>query len=266
MKRRIRIDNARIQLFRNTEPGLVLPGEFVDSCLLTWMESGQLHCVTDGQDTLLSPGELHISQPGQWQMQYADMDSTPQFVRIALEPGCGDLTPLTGHRISLTAEEAAWMSRAFRELQTPDIYSEDIILSSLEMILLTLLRRHMSMPVIAEESSGETEIIRRAQQAVSTHVREKLTVPMVARMAEVSPSYLTALFQKHLSISPGEYIRRVKLQESKRLIREGRMNFTEIAAALNYSTIHHFSRQFKEKFGISPTEYAASAKSAESDS
>ena len=60
--------------------------------------------------------------------------------------------------------------------------------------------------------------------------------------------------------APGEYIRRIKLQESKQMIREGNMNFSEIANALQYSTIHHFSRQFKEKFGITPTEYAKSVK------
>ena len=73
-------------------------------------------------------------------------------------------------------------------------------------------------------------------------------------------AYLTVLFQKNLQISPGEYIRRIKLQESKQMIREGNLNFTEIAAALQYSTVHHFSRQFKEQFGITPTEYARSVR------
>ena len=31
-------------------------------------------------------------------------------------------------------------------------------------------------------------------------------------------------------------------------------------AALQYSTVHHFSRQFKDKFGITPTEYAKSVR------
>ena len=69
-----------------------------------------------------------------------------------------------------------------------------------------------------------------------------------------------ALFHKNLQISPGEYIRRIKLQESKQMIRENNLNFTEIAAQLHYSTVHHFSRQFKEKFGITPTEYAKSVR------
>ena len=85
-------------------------------------------------------------------------------------------------------------------------------------------------------------------------------MPLLARQVDVSPSYLTALFHKNLQISPGEYIRRSKLQESKQMIRENDLNFTEIAAALQYSTVHHFSRQFKEKFGITPTEYAKSVR------
>jgi AraC-like DNA-binding protein len=71
---------------------------------------------------------------------------------------------------------------------------------------------------------------------------------------------MTALFHKNLQISPGEYIRRVKIQESKQMIREGNMNFTQIAATLHYSTVHHFSRQFKDKVGFTPTEYAKSVR------
>ena len=71
-------------------------------------------------------------------------------------------------------------------------------------------------------------------------------------------SRLTALFQQRLSITPAEYIRRVKLEESKQLIRAGEMNVSEIAAHLNYSSVQQFSRQFKSKFGISPNEFAKS--------
>ena len=52
----------------------------------------------------------------------------------------------------------------------------------------------------------------------------------------------------------------MKLGQSKQMIREGQLNFTQIAENLQYSTVHHFSRQFKEKFGITPTEYAKSVR------
>ena len=108
--------------------------------------------------------------------------------------------------------------------------------------------------------SGENAIIRNAQRFVQEHVTDKLTVPIVAENIGVSASYLTALFHKHLQLSPGEYVRRIKLQQSKQLIREGQMNFTQISESLQYSTVHHFSRQFKQMFGMTPTEYAKSVR------
>ena len=150
------------------------------------------------------------------------------------------------------------------EQEKPDPFTNDILLSELNLILILLLRETVSPKGGKLQTSNavhsENEIIRRAQQYISAHIREKLSVPLVARQVDVSPSYLTALFHKNLQISPGEYIRRIKLQESKQMIRENHLNFTEIAAALQYSTVHHFSRQFKEKFGITPSEYAKSVR------
>jgi AraC-like DNA-binding protein len=155
------------------------------------------------------------------------------------------------------------LQQMLRQQEQMDAWSTDIIISQLTILLLLLLRSD-GAPVEKLKASNslhsDNEIIRRAQQVISTHIREKLTVPAVAERVDVSPSYLTALFHKNLQISPGEYIRRMKLQESKQMIRENSMNFTEIAAALQYSTVHHFSRQFKEKFGITPSEYAKSVR------
>ena len=131
----------------------------------------------------------------------------------------------------------------------------------LNQLLLQLYRQRLFTP--AQPLKGEAAIITRAQRVIATYAHEKVSVPLVAQRAQISPSYLTALFQKRLGISPGEYIRRVKLQVSKELIRDTQMNLTEIAAALAYSTVHHFSRQFREKFGISPSEYAKTVRNEE---
>jgi len=156
------------------------------------------------------------------------------------------------------------LQQMLRERDRMDECSGDMIISQLTMLLISLNRQTEAKVESKLQTSNsihsENEIIRRAQIYVSTHIREKLSVPVVARQVDVSPSYLTALFHKNLQISPGEYIRRIKLQESKQMIRENNLNFTEIAAELQYSTVHHFSRQFKEKFGITPTEYAKSVR------
>ena len=231
---------------------------------LTYVDRGELHSVVDGQDLLLKQGDLVLYGPNQWHMQYADIGVAPRFVTISFDVGGGDLTPLLNRSFTATPNMTRLLEQMLIEQERMDLFSRDIILSQLNLLLQYLLRdaagsgNRKLQTVNAVHS--ENEIIRRAQQYITTHIREKLSVPLVAQQVEVSPSYLTALFHKNLQISPGEYIRRIKLQESKQMIRENNLTFTEIAAQLQYSTVHHFSRQFKEKFGITPTEYAKSVR------
>ncbi len=249
--------------YQELEQGHLFSGEAHDLAELTYVDRGSLHSVVEGQDILLQQGDLALYGPNQWHMQYADVDVAPRIVTVTFSVAGCDLTPLLNRRLPVSQSTSDLLRRLLREQETPGRYSMDIIFSLLQQLLLNLLRecdRPAAKAQAPHLANNENDIIRRAQQYITAHIREKLSVPVVAQNIQVSPSYLTALFQKHLSISPGEYIRRLKLQESKGLIREGEMNFTEIAEALQYSTVHHFSRQFKEKFGITPTEYAKSVR------
>jgi len=264
MEYQTRVEGIYTFFYPEKEQGFLFSGESHPMPELTYVDQGELHSVVEGADILLKQGDIVLYGPGQWHMQYADIGVAPRFVTISFDVGGADLTPLLSRRFTAPQHVAALLQSMLREQEHMDMFSQDIILSQLNLILLYLLREsanpteHKLQP--SNSIHSENEIIRQAQQFISSHIREKLSVPMVARQVDVSPSYLTALFHKNLQISPGEYIRRIKLQESKQMIRENDLNFTQIAHALQYSTVHHFSRQFKEKFGITPTEYAKSVR------
>lgn len=259
----MKIENLYTFFYHEKERGFLFSGESHSMLELTYVDQGTLHSVVEGQDLLLEQGDMMIYGPGQWHMQYADMEVAPRYVTISFDAAGGDLSKLTNRKFRSPQKAIALLQQMLREQERMEVHANDMIISLLTVLLITLMRE-VDQPgdklQPAHCINSENEIISRAQQYVSWHIREKLTVPMVAKNADVSTSYLTALFHKHLQISPGEYIRRIKLQESKQMIREGNMNFTEIATVLQYSTIHHFSRQFKEKFGLTPTEYAKSVK------
>ena len=194
-------------------------------------------------------------------MQHAEKDVAPKLLVIAFEAEGYDLSVLANRRIRASAKAVSLLQQMLWEQEHTEAYAEDMLISLLRLLLLTLLRENRENGV--QEQTGqclnsENQVIRRAQQYIADHVTEKLTVPAIAQAVQVSASYLTALFHRHLQIAPGEYIRRIKLEKSRQMIRQGQMNFTEIAESLQYSTIHHFSRQFKEKFGITPSQYAKS--------
>jgi len=264
LERKLHVDGIYTFFYHEKEQGFLFAGESHPMLELTYVDQGSLHSVADGVDLLLKQGDMVLYGPNQWHMQYADIGVAPRYITVSFDASGLDLTPLVNRRFAVPQQAVKLMQQMLREQERMDEYSGDMILAQLAQLLMTLLRQTESPSEARLQTSNaihsENEIIRRAQIYVSTHIREKLTVPLVARQVDVSPSYLTALFHKNLQISPGEYIRRIKLQESKQMIRENNLNFTEIAAELQYSTVHHFSRQFKEKFGITPTEYAKSVR------
>ena len=249
--------------YHEKEKGFLFPGEAHHMLELTYVDQGTLHSVADGKDLILQQGDFTLYAPDQWHMQYADMDVSPRYVTLSFTVSGGDLTPLF-NRVHKTGQKTmAILQQLLQEYNRQDEFSLDMMLTLLTQLLIILLRQadsgNSKLPT-AYSLHNENEIVRKAQQFISKNIRKKLSVPIVSSGIDISPSYLTALFHKHLQISPAEYIRRTKLQESKQMIRENTMNFTEIAAVLQYSTVHHFSRQFKEHFGITPSEYAKSVR------
>ena len=264
MDRRVRVGGIYTFYYQEREQGFLFPGEAHPMPELTYVDQGELHSVADGQDILLKQGDIAVFGPDQWHMHYADIGVAPGYITITFDLEGVDVTPLLNRKFAAPQPLVALLKQMLREQERMDEYSNDVLIAQLTQVMVLLLREAAAPTGTKLQTSNavhsENEIIRQAQQYVSAHIREKLAVPLVARQVDVSPSYLTALFHKNLQISPGEYIRRIKLQESKQMIRENNLNFTEIAAELQYSTVHHFSRQFKEKFGITPTEYAKSVR------
>lgn len=247
--------------YQEKEKGFFFKGEQHSAVELTYIDKGSMHSVVGGADIILSQGELMLYGENQWHMQYADIDTSTSFITISMDLDCSYADLLYNRKFRASPRTTQLLQQILEEYEKDDVFSSDMIICKVQEVLLTTLRddqkagkpEALKTPVAM---NNENEIIARALDHIGNHVYEKLSVATVANASNVSASYLTSLFHKYMQISPGEYIRRIKLEESKKLIREGKMNFTQIAELLQYSTVHHFSRQFKDKFGITPTEYA----------
>jgi len=55
-------------------------------------------------------------------------------------------------------------------------------------------------------------------------------------------------------VSANEYIRKVKLQRSMQLLKEGESNVTEVAMLTGFNNIGYFRKCFKKEYGISPSD------------
>ena len=76
----------------------------------------------------------------------------------------------------------------------------------------------------------------------------------------MSVSKLKLLFREKAGTGPIDYWIRLRIERAQELIRQGTMNYTEIAESLGFASLHYFSRQFKRVTGTSPSQYAVTLK------
>lgn len=261
---RMAIRGIRTLFDQEKEEGFHFRGESHPQYELTYMDKGSMHSIAGGRDTLLSAGEMTLYGPDQWHSQYAEPGEAVRFLTVSFDMDCEEADALLERKLAVGAQERALLEAMLEESRNPRPMSGDMICCLLGQFLVAMIRAAQSEVGAQDRATrfserNENAIIDRALKYVSENLYEKLSVTGVARAANVCTSYLAILFSRRLGVSPGEYIRREKLEESKRLIRQGEMNLTQIADKLRYSSSCHFSNQFKRRYGITPSEYCRRA-------
>ena len=152
--------------------------------------------------------------------------------------------------------------------ESPRFAGEQLIRLYLEQLLIQLIRRYMVRPdqpinptiVKSIKQKADGELFSQIQEYMESHICETLTIEQLCRSNSVGRSQLQKLFRTRSGYGAIEYFSRMKVDLAKQMIRENHYNFTQIADALGFSSIHYFSRQFKRITGITPSEYASSIK------
>lgn len=84
---------------------------------------------------------------------------------------------------------------------------------------------------------------------------QKLTNEVLAKECHISEIYLRKLFNKHLKTTPKQYVSEIRLQKAKQLLSDGIFKINSISEECGFQSSYNFCRFFKEKTGLSPTEY-----------
>ena len=82
-----------------------------------------------------------------------------------------------------------------------------------------------------------------------------LTLKELCSAFSMGKTKLCAIFSENTGKTPMEYYNELKINEAKKLLREGTYSVSQISEMLGYTTIHNFSRAFKKAAGQSPTAY-----------
>ncbi len=90
---------------------------------------------------------------------------------------------------------------------------------------------------------------------IVAHYSEKITVKWAADKLFISESHLMHEFKEETGATFNECLTYYRIAKAKELLAQGKMRINEIAAAVGFADGRYFGQVFKERVGITPSEY-----------
>lgn len=103
-----------------------------------------------------------------------------------------------------------------------------------------------------ELSTINSEKVLKAIEIMRDNIETVVDRHEIAEYVGVSLRQLERLFNRHLGLSPASYYKRLRLNKAKQLLHYSSLSITEIAIICGFTSMSHFSKSYREFFGISP--------------
>ncbi|MBQ3259109.1 MAG: helix-turn-helix transcriptional regulator, partial [Clostridia bacterium] len=247
---------------------------------MVYIDKGEMLCTADGDQFVLKSGEITFHKPNEYHNLKGNRTSSANVGLITFECNNAAMKFFEKKIITLNAEEKTLLSMLFEEglscfqiadpknplVQKLELVSgapfgaEQMTKNLLELLLIKLSRHTESLELqqrinIYIDGMALPLAVKEIWDVLYAHVYDKLTVGDIAKAVGKSETSVKKLFAMYRSGGIMRYYNGLKIKEAKKLIREGRYNFAQIAEILSYDSPQYFSKCFKDQFHMTPRDF-----------
>lgn len=184
-------------------------------------------------------------------------------------PGYGFFDYETNEALHLSEKEKETLISIIEKIQQEcdlniDEFSRDVLAANIEL-LLNYIKRYYSRQFITRKSQN-TDLLSQFEGLIKAYFDSEKneneglpTVQYFANSLHLSSSYLSDLLKKETGKNTQEHIHGHLINKAKNLLLNSKSTVSEIAYSLGFEHPPYFSRLFKKKTGLSPSEFRHSA-------
>ncbi len=257
-----------------------------------YVVEGEIEVITEDNSILLNAGDLHVMRPLKWHQRLAK-SSVIKYYNIHFDfflfDGVNDFStydeyvlPIRKHEkkvepnISLSnrpifepiginlpfkitvqngAKYLLLLSKLLEHFKNQKLENELLLKADMLTLFAYLMQENSQ---ITSSKNVKNNSITQFTQVLSGAYNEKIYIGELAEQSGLSPAQMRKIFHKVNGVSPREYLISKRINEAKYFLEEGKLSVSEIAEKVGYENVNYFSRIFKKKTGMSPTEYRSS--------
>jgi AraC family transcriptional regulator len=137
----------------------------------------------------------------------------------------------------------------------------DLMVESVATGLACRLLERVTMPEsgqLSQPGALSNEAFERVRAFVEDNLGRSVSLTDLAQVAGVSRFHFARQFRKRTGESPLGYVRRVRIERAKLLLRSSRPRIVDVALALGFADQSHFTRTFHAAVGLTPRSFARS--------
>lgn len=204
---------------------------------------------------LLNPGEPHTGQAARSAAGFRYRALYPtgaHMAQVMAELGRPDQLPLFPSVRIDVADLAASVHSLHLALDpaTPPLQRQ----SGWLMLLTTLVLRYGAERLRLPSVGSEPRAVSRARAFLEEHYAERVTLPMLAEQAALSPFHLLRVFQRATGVAPHAYLESIRIRRAQQLLAQG-VAPGSVAYEVGFSSQSHFTSRFRQIIGVTPGRY-----------
>lgn len=248
-------------------------------CELVYVDNGEIHIDSDGYTGALSQNQVIIHKALETHSLTCLDDVAPNVIIIGFECKSNILESYSSNPVTLTKECIRLLTDVVKEgrnvfLPPYDIPNlrdmkkrKDYPFGADQMIRLKLETFLIEMIRSCEPDKSNSELNDLDTKTADIHkyicenFREKINLDELCFLYGTNKTTICKNFKSAYGDTVINFINKLKIKEAKKMLREDKYTLTQIASALNISSVHYLSRMFKSYVGISPLEYIKTIKS-----